>query len=747
MKIPYPRGRFPALALTACLSLQLTAQEAVPTISQLIDALKNGEKQKRRDAALALSELGPKAAEAVPALILALEDGDIQVWFHSVTALARIGPEARPAIPALLEDLTEVGRRGTNAKWYRSAFALGNMGPSALSELRLALKDSESGIRSGVAKALGWFGEEAAVAVPDLVDLLGDKNEHVRTHAAESLGKIGEPALQPLKDLLHGSDHQLKLGALTAIQRMGPKAQSLSADLIKLSTSRGTLDLQAKALRALHQIGLEPEAHANVLWPLALRAPKEVRHEVVNGLLALPSELSVPKLTKILESPDASAQRWAADLLGRIGAPATSAMPQLVKLVHQNNHPENTAAFKSAIANMGPAAAEALFEHLSEIPHTAIQSDYWAIESLGSYGIPGLAKLIQGLQHENVTVRLASIYGIRILGADGRPARSKIERTLHEPNARIRSASLLSLIAIARDPDRYENDISRLLDDDDTEARHAAAVSVLNLSSASESIVGKLEALLRDHDAEVRLASLRALASIGDRAAEQADPISALMVENHEGIQTAAVEALGAIGIASPLAVTQIAHLAEQASGQLKLAALRSLGSVGTTDKRVANVYRAAIAHADFEIREAALGGFGKIIPDESEILSVNIAALEDKSDEVKLTAARNLGNLREAAIPATKPLMNLLADRDKFTQYLEALKQIPADVSQLETYMEGLDHRNPAVRFYACEQLGRLGQQAMPAVRKLERLEQRDRYSFVKRCVKTALERITNEG
>ena len=739
------RSRWTLLLLVVCLCLhQPSAQENGPAISQLADDLQSGNTQERRNAALSLSKLGPKAAEALSALIPALDDKDTQVWFHAVTAIARIGPQALPAVPALLEDLAESGRRGANPKWYRSAFALGSIGPVALPKLRPALKNPDFRIRSGAAKAIGWFGEKAAPAIPNLVKLLNDESESVRLHAAETLGKIGPPAIPALRECLQATDRQLQLSALSAVQAMGSKARPLSEILIPIASAAPAPELQIQVLRALRRIQTEPEFYDPVLWPLAFHASAEIRREAAEGLLALPAELSVPRLAKMLNNADASRQRWAADVLGRIGPAAAAAAPELIQQIEQNNPPETSETFKIALTSMGTTAADALFQHIGKIGSGRLIPDHWAIRSLVGAGIPGLAKLSDALQHENDAVRLAALYGIQKLGVDGRTALPKIERVLRDPNDRVRAAGLQCLIAISRKPDRYQNEVHRFLEDDSAEVRQAAAISVQSLSSVGEPIVGKLENLLQDRSDKVRLAALRAFRSLRDPASAHAESIAMLLVEQNEDIQVAAVEALGAIGQAPPPAVAQIVRLASQASDRLRLASLRSLAKLADVTLQTADVYRASLAHPNHEIREAALVGFGKTASETSEVLSLSVAALEDKSDKVKLAAAANLGRLGEKAVPATQPLMNLLTSHsDHFARFLEALKQIPAHSSQIETYLEGLNHPNPAARAYACEQLGNLKEKAKQAIPKLKLLARRDRYSAVKQRARKALENI----
>jgi HEAT repeat protein len=71
-------------------------------VPALITALRNQDKEIRRNAAQALGQIGPTAKEAVHALITALQDEDPNVRRLAASALGRIGPTAKEAVPALI---------------------------------------------------------------------------------------------------------------------------------------------------------------------------------------------------------------------------------------------------------------------------------------------------------------------------------------------------------------------------------------------------------------------------------------------------------------------------------------------------------------------------------------------------------------------------------------------------------------------------------------------------------------------
>ena len=79
-------------------------------IASLINQLGNESAAVRRDAALALSQMGPAAKLAVPHLVALLKDPDKDVRGAAVSALGRIGSEAKAAVPHLIELLKDPGQ-------------------------------------------------------------------------------------------------------------------------------------------------------------------------------------------------------------------------------------------------------------------------------------------------------------------------------------------------------------------------------------------------------------------------------------------------------------------------------------------------------------------------------------------------------------------------------------------------------------------------------------------------------------
>ncbi|CAE7760565.1 unnamed protein product [Symbiodinium pilosum] len=82
----------------------------------------------RRNAAIALGEMGPRAAEAVLRLIKALKDQDADVRTAAAEALGKIAPAAAKAVPQLIKALDDKDR----SLRRNAAVALWRINPAAL---------------------------------------------------------------------------------------------------------------------------------------------------------------------------------------------------------------------------------------------------------------------------------------------------------------------------------------------------------------------------------------------------------------------------------------------------------------------------------------------------------------------------------------------------------------------------------------------------------------------------------------
>ena len=169
------------------------------TVAAWKSALLEGEKESRRQAALATYKLEPETqAELIPIFIELLNtEKDGQIRLAVFDTLTKLGPKGAAACPALANAMRENfgGRYNEEVHQdYRAALALASIGGDAVSTLRSLLVEDKANLRAEAAMALGRIGSEAEAAIPDLILLLSDEEGRVRNDTRVALSAMGDIA-------------------------------------------------------------------------------------------------------------------------------------------------------------------------------------------------------------------------------------------------------------------------------------------------------------------------------------------------------------------------------------------------------------------------------------------------------------------------------------------------------------------------------------------------------------------------
>ena len=280
-----------------------------------IEELKDEDENGRCRAAFALGLLGRAAEVAVPALIGALKDEDREVRRNAAEALGQIGPAAVPALIKALKGQDGIPRLG-------AAEALGKIGPAAVPALIEALKGQDGVSRLGAAEALGKIGPAAEAAVPALIEALKDRDMWVRWAGAKALGQIGPAvgaSVPALIGALKDEDMEVRVGAAMALGQIGPAAKASVPALIEALKGEDVF-VHNHAAEALGQIG--PDAKAAV--PALIEALKDedmyVRRNAAEALgqIGPDAKAPVPALIDALKDEDEEVRLSAAEALAKL---------------------------------------------------------------------------------------------------------------------------------------------------------------------------------------------------------------------------------------------------------------------------------------------------------------------------------------------------------------------------------------------------------------------------------------------
>ena len=146
------------------------------------------------------------------------------------------------------------------------------------------------------------LGEAARGAIPDLVRLAHQGDADSARAAIAALGYLGKDALPPLFSMITNNEYMLKNEAMTSLSQMGYLGTNAHPAIVFLIQCLGEEDLAPAAADGL-------------------------------GRLHLESDISVPALVECTHSTRPLMRIWGAVSLGKFGACARSAMPDLIKLM------------------------------------------------------------------------------------------------------------------------------------------------------------------------------------------------------------------------------------------------------------------------------------------------------------------------------------------------------------------------------------------------------------------------------
>ncbi len=313
------------------------ARDALPRLREIVE---NGRTPILRGHALvAYVQIHSHDKACVPVLVKALEDPSPIVRGLAAEGLGGVGSSASSAVPALVRRLSDDAHRpysyGSDFAWERAvrldaAEALGRIGPAAKdatdSLSKLMSDDTDPEVRVSATLALFRIDNDNAAVMPALIaelkdDTRGTAGPNAAASALETLGRKVAPAFHTLTESLrrHQDDYIHCCNCMEAIRAIGGK-EAVSVLLPVLENDDSLI--RAAAAENLGELG-----------PLSAQA--------------------VPRLIAMLCDED---DDWtyddglgAAEALGKIGAAARAALPDLRRLAETDSYKE-----------MGETAAEAV---------------------------------------------------------------------------------------------------------------------------------------------------------------------------------------------------------------------------------------------------------------------------------------------------------------------------------------------------------------------------------------------------
>jgi HEAT repeat protein len=190
-------------------ALGAEARSAVPLLIELLapayDAARTSLSEPRaqlndRKANAAASTLQSIGDDAVRPLIEALNAEDVRVRFGAAMVLANFRHQSEDIVPALIKALEDEDR---DVRWRaaRSIGTLRQMPELSVPALAKRLRDDAyPNVRCYAIMALGKFGLDAEISVPDLLLATEDSDSVIRHYAQKALDQVQPPAENELED-------------------------------------------------------------------------------------------------------------------------------------------------------------------------------------------------------------------------------------------------------------------------------------------------------------------------------------------------------------------------------------------------------------------------------------------------------------------------------------------------------------------------------------------------------------------
>ncbi len=323
-KAKHPTLSFPAAV--AVYQIDPKADNAL-VIAAFLD-----DKDNRAKAAVALRELRPTGKAVAIELLVALDSADEDLRLDAAVALWRVEKNA-----------------------------------AAFKAMRKLLASSNAKVRERAAMDLGYeFGADAKPAVPDLVKRLFDPRSSVRSTSAEALGRLGataKDAAPALIAVIEGDEPAfVQSAACEALGRIEPAEKPAVVATLKVKLEHPAPLVRAHAALALVMLG-DQTGKEEATRGLTHRA-HHVRITAAEAIWRINKDgRAIPLLVRALEESnltgtDGDNERYmAARALGRIGADAKPAVPELLKLLgHPDGHLDATA--RAALKAIDPDAAK-----------------------------------------------------------------------------------------------------------------------------------------------------------------------------------------------------------------------------------------------------------------------------------------------------------------------------------------------------------------------------------------------------
>ena len=713
----------------------------------------------------AVAKIGHNAADAVPALLAAESSQHISTTSFASTTAA-IGPAAEPT----LDRLVAIMSWNENGGGHAAVLALVAIGQHTLDAALNGLNEVDPDYIGQVPGAIEGIEEYGEAAVPRLTKVLDEAPSRRRTAAVLALAKFVPGVALPhlLEGLQSESSQSIQQLFLNRIAEMGPAAataapilramlrkeslsyygESVVRTLAAVTGNAGIPDLVAqlddpdpnfrrRTLRVLANLAAShSEARAALIR--ALSDPERVvRREVIEllGQIVRRGEGDVVEpLRPCLADPDAEIRAGAANVLGRLKAAASPAVPELLVAMRD---PED------AVRIAATATVDGMQHEEPEM----------------------LGALLEALNDTNEQVRRHAAHGLQDWGHLYPEYTAAVFARVNDPDPDIaRGATQLMGKATEATPELIAHLREQLRTSSDEDMRVSAATGLARFQVSDPEVLADVFTLLdatgRDEFIEplvkmgpaaypalnerlltrsdLRYAMLCALDRVDsdiDTSAVLPGSLASLNDEN-EDVRARAVEVIGSMGQKAASVLPQLRAMLDDPDQFVRSAAAVSLAKVAVTPAEVLPDVVRILSDVESFARKRAVDALVLLEIEPELKLPHILTALQDDDKDVLQEAAKAAGQLGPIAAEAVPLLLPLLKHEDEWVRMpaADSLGNVGGSPEVVDALVAALADPGKWVRQTAAVSLGNLGLAAEAAIPELTRLSTEDYDSDV-RC------------
>lgn len=368
----------------------------------------------------------------------------------------------------------------------------------------------------------------------------------------------------------------------------------------------------------------------------------------------------ISRLIERLKSPDERVRAEAANALADEGPAAGKAIPDLIKLLGEDEPVGGAVIY--ALSEMGPAAIAHLRKILATGDKRSRLNAIRAFRFMRPRATAAVPSLIEVLKDDDPDIRCEAVDALNTIG-DQIAITVLITVLQHDSNWRVRRKAAVALGAFGPDAERAVPALIKAVKADDNTTTPAAVALGKIGARAVPSLIRLLEDPQSDRDAKYM--ALYSLSVMGPTAKGAIPGLIQCLKQQDAILRREAAKALGSIGPSAKEALSQLIDYQRECSGVDRVLATRAIYRIDRKNETVLPVLIEALHDPDARVRHHA-GSMLHSIAGESPIeaaIPPLINALRDTDDDVRLVAANALAACGPRAKGAVAELKKLLHD------------------------------------------------------------------------------------